>query len=119
MSKLTPENPKTRGTAQNDDIYFQTRELTNPFYEALPDIVSEYMSEISRITGREYKPFVYYGDPQAERVIVAMGSVTQALEQVIDYLRSKGEKVGLLKVYLYTSSGFSLILRQGSATPGV
>ena len=100
-SCLTPENPKTRGTAQNDDIYFQTRELTTPFYEALPDIVSEYMSEISRITGREYKPFVYYGDPQAERVIVAMGSVTQALEQVIDYLRSKGEKVGLLKVYLY------------------
>lgn len=100
-SCLTPENPKTRGTAQNDDIYFQTRELTNPFYEALPDIVSEYMSEISRITGREYKPFVYYGDLQAERVIVAMGSVTQALEQVIDYLRAKGEKVGLLKVYLY------------------
>lgn len=98
---LTPENPKTRGTAQNDDIYFQTRELTNRFYDALPDVVNSYMEEISKITGREYKPFVYYGDPEAERVIIAMGSVTQTLEQTIDYLRSKGEKVGVLKVYLY------------------
>lgn len=98
---LTPENPKTRGTAQNDDIYFQTRELANRFYDALPDIVAEYMSEISRITGREYKPFVYYGDENAERVIIAMGSITQNLEQVVDYLRARGEKVGVLKVYLY------------------
>lgn len=100
-SALTPENPKTRGTAQNDDIYFQTRELANRFYDALPDIVADYMVEISKITGREYKPFVYYGDENAERVIIAMGSVTQNLEQVVDYLRSKGEKVGVLKVYLY------------------
>ncbi len=98
---LTPENPKTRGTAQNDDIYFQTRELANRYYDALPDVVADYMREISAITGREYKPFVYYGDENAERVIVAMGSVTQTIEQTIDYLRSKGEKVGLLKVYLY------------------
>ena len=100
-SCLTPENPKTRGTAQNDDIYFQTRELTNRYYNALPDIVADYMKEISKITGRNYKPFVYYGDENAERVIVAMGSVTQTIEQTIDYLRRKGEKVGLLKVYLY------------------
>ena len=98
---LTPENPKTRGTAQNDDIYFQTRELTNRFYDALPEIVDEYMQEISKITGREYKPFVYYGDKEAERIIIAMGSVTQNLEQVVDHLCANGEKVGILKVYLY------------------
>ena len=98
---LNPENPKTRGTAQNDDIYFQTRELSNRFYDALPDTVNEYMQEISKITGREYKPFTYYGHKDPERVIVAMGSVTQALEEVVDYLNAKGEKVGILKVYLY------------------
>ncbi|EJK6791323.1 pyruvate:ferredoxin (flavodoxin) oxidoreductase, partial [Campylobacter jejuni] len=98
---LNPENPKTRGTAQNDDIYFQTREVSNRFYDALPDVVNEYMQEISKITGREYKPFTYYGHKEPERVIVAMGSVTQALEEVVDYLNAKGEKVGILKVYLY------------------
>ena len=100
-SCLNPENPKTRGTAQNDDIYFQTREVSNRFYDALPKIVSDYMKEISDITGRTYKPFVSYGDENAERIIIAMGSVTQNLEQVVDYLCSKGEKVGLIKVYLY------------------
>ncbi|AII14317.1 pyruvate:ferredoxin (flavodoxin) oxidoreductase, homodimeric [Campylobacter iguaniorum] len=98
---INPESPKTRGTAQNDDIYFQTRELSNKFYDALPDIVADYMSEISKVTGREYKPFVYYGDKDAERVIIAMGSATQAIEEVVDYLNSKGEKVGLVKVHLY------------------
>lgn len=98
---LNPENPKTRGTAQNDDIYFQTREVSNRFYDALPDVVNEYMQEISKITGREYKPFTYYGHKEPECVIVAMGSVTQALEEVVDYLNAKGEKVGILKVYLY------------------
>ncbi|ANE35484.1 pyruvate:ferredoxin (flavodoxin) oxidoreductase, homodimeric [Campylobacter iguaniorum] len=98
---INPESPKTRGTAQNDDIYFQTRELSNKFYNALPDIVADYMSEISKVTGREYKPFVYYGDKDAERVIIAMGSATQAIEEVVDYLNSKGEKVGLVKVHLY------------------
>ncbi len=98
---LNPENPKTRGTAQNDDIYFQTREVSNRFYDALPDVVNEYMQEISKITGREYKPFTYYGHKEPERMIVAMGSVTQALEEVVDYLNAKGEKVGILKVYLY------------------
>lgn len=98
---LNPENPKTRGTAQNDDIYFQTRELANKYYDAIPDIVNEYMQEISKITGREYKPFVYYGDKEAKHIIVAMGSVTEALKEVVDYLNAKGEKVGVLKVHLY------------------
>ncbi|MGP1485615.1 MAG: pyruvate:ferredoxin (flavodoxin) oxidoreductase [Campylobacter sp.] len=98
---LNPESPKTRGTAQNDDIYFQTRELSNRFYDAVPDIVADYLKEISQITGREYKPFNYYGDPQATRVIIAMGSVTQTLEEVVDFLRLKGEKVGVVKVHLY------------------
>lgn len=100
-SSLNPENPKTRGTAQNDDIYFQTRELSNRFYTALPDIVNDYMAEISYITGREYRPFVYYGHKTPERIIIAMGSVTQTLEEVVDYLNGKGEKVGIVKVYLY------------------
>ncbi len=98
---LSPESPKTRGTAQNDDIYFQTRELANRYYDAIPDIVAEYLKEISQITGRDYKPFNYYGDPHATRVVVAMGSVTQTLEEVVDHLRAKGEKVGVLKVHLY------------------
>ncbi|WP_107832406.1 pyruvate:ferredoxin (flavodoxin) oxidoreductase [Campylobacter concisus] len=98
---LNPESPKTRGTAQNDDIYFQTRELSNRFYNAVPDIVANYLAEISKITGRNYKPFNYYGDPEATRVIVAMGSVTQTLEEVVDYLNAKGEKVGIIKVHLY------------------
>ncbi|MBE2984510.1 pyruvate:ferredoxin (flavodoxin) oxidoreductase [Campylobacter sp. RM9344] len=98
---LNPESPKTRGTAQNDDIYFQTRELANRFYDAVPDIVADYLKEISKITGRNYKPFNYYGDPEAERIVIAMGSVTQALEEVIDHLRAKGEKVGMINVHLY------------------
>ena len=98
---LNPENPVTRGTAQNPDIFFQAREASNPYYEAIPDIVNDYMKKISELTGREYKPFVYYGDPDAEYVIVAMGSVTETCEEVIDYLRAKGEKVGVLKVHLY------------------
>ena len=100
-NSMNPENPKIRGTAQNDDIYFQTRELTNKFYDAIPDIVAYYMDEISKVTGRKYAPFVYYGAPDATRIIVSMGSVTQTLEEVVDYLNAKGEKVGVLKVHLY------------------
>ena len=100
-SCLSPENPKTRGTAQNDDIYFQTREVSNRFYDAIPDIVNEYMQEISKITGREYKPFTYYGAENPDRIVIAMGSVTEALEEVVDHLNAKGEKVGVFKVYLY------------------
>jgi pyruvate-ferredoxin/flavodoxin oxidoreductase len=98
---LSPEHPVTRGTAQNPDIFFQAREACNKFYDEIPDVVADYMKEITKLTGREYKPFNYYGDPEAENVIVAMGSVTETAEEVIDYLRAKGEKVGILKVHLY------------------
>ncbi len=98
---LNPEHPVTRGTAQNPDIYFQTREASNKFYNAVPDMVAETMCEISKITGREYKPFVYYGDPEAENIVVAMGSVTETLKETIDYLRKQGKKVGLITVHLY------------------
>lgn len=98
---LNPERPVLRGTAQNPDIYFQQREAANPYYERIPDIVEDYLNEINKITGRDYKLFNYYGDPEADRVIVAMGSVCETIEEVIDYLRGKGEKVGLLKVHLY------------------
>ena len=98
---LSPEHPVTRGTAQNPDIFFQAREASNKYYNALPEIVVNYMNEINKITGREYKPFNYYGAPDAERIIVAMGSVTEAIEETIDYLVAKGEKVGMIKVRLY------------------
>ncbi len=98
---LNPEHPVLRGTAQNGDIYFQGREASNKYYEAIPDIVAEYMDEISKITGRTYKPFNYYGAPDATEVIVAMGSVCQALEETVDYLNAAGRKVGVLEVHLY------------------
>ncbi len=98
---LNPEHPVTRGTAQNPDIYFQAREAANPFYDALPDIVADYMAQMSKLTGRTYGLFDYYGDPKAENVIVAMGSVTDTIKEVIDTLAKKGEKVGLLAVHLY------------------
>ncbi|MBW7846597.1 MAG: pyruvate:ferredoxin (flavodoxin) oxidoreductase [Bacteroidales bacterium] len=98
---LNPEHPVTRGTAQNPDIYFQTREAANRFYEPLPDLVEHYMQEIGKITGREYHPFVYYGAPDAENIIIAMGSVTETIRETIDYLSTKGEKVGLVSVHLY------------------
>ncbi|MCF8225748.1 MAG: pyruvate:ferredoxin (flavodoxin) oxidoreductase [Bacteroidales bacterium] len=98
---LNPENPVTRGTAQNPDIYFQSREAANKFYDVVPDIVEEYMQQISRKTGREYHPFTYYGASDAENIIVAMGSVTETIQEVIDYLVAKGEKVGLITVHLY------------------
>lgn len=98
---LTPEHPVARGTAQNPDIYFQGREVANSFYNAVPDIVENYMQDIKQITGREYHPFVYYGSPDAENVIVAMGSVCETIEETVDYLLTKGEKVGVIKVHLY------------------
>jgi len=98
---LNPEHPVTRGTAQNPDIYFQTREASNKFYDAVPDQVAEAMKRISEITGREYKPFVYYGAPDAEEIVVAMGSVTETLKETVDYLRGKGRKVGVIIVHLY------------------
>jgi len=98
---LNPEKPVTRGTAQNPDIYFQSREAANRFYDPIPDLVEDYMKQISEMTGREYHPFVYYGAPDAEHIIIAMGSVTETIRETIDYLMTKGEKVGLVAVHLY------------------
>ncbi|NCA80554.1 MAG: pyruvate:ferredoxin (flavodoxin) oxidoreductase, partial [Sphingobacteriia bacterium] len=100
-SALNPENPVTRGTAQNPDIYFQTREVQNKFYDAIPDVVEDYMEKINKIYGTDYHPFTYYGHPEAENVIVAMGSITETIREVIDYLTAKGEKIGLVSVHLY------------------
>ncbi len=98
---LNPEHPVTRGTAQNDDIWFQAREASNTVYDQLPEVVEEYMNKINAKTGRNYKLFNYYGAPDADRVIIAMGSGCEAIEETIDYLNAKGEKVGLLKVRLF------------------
>ncbi len=98
---LNPEHPYTKGTAQNPDIFFQARESSNPYYERVPDIVAEYMKKVSEVTKREYKPFTYIGAADAEHIIVAMGSVTETIQEVIQYLTAKGEKVGLIKVHLY------------------
>ncbi len=98
---LSPDSPVTRGTAQNADVYFQAREACNAYYDAVPDIVARYMGEISELTGREYRPFDYYGDPEAENVIVAMGSVTETIKETIDYLAAQGKKAGLMIVRLY------------------
>ncbi|NDV45751.1 pyruvate:ferredoxin (flavodoxin) oxidoreductase [Paludibacter sp. 221] len=98
---LNPQAPVVRGTAQNPDIYFQAREACNPFYDAVPAVVEEYMNELSKITGRKYGLFDYYGAPDADRVVVAMGSGTEAIREGIDYLMAKGEKVGMIAVHLY------------------
>ena len=98
---LNPEHPVTRGTAQNPDIYFQAAEASNKHYEDIVEIAADYMKELSKITGREYKPFNYYGSEDAEDIIVAMGSVTDTVEETVDYLNNNGKKVGLIKVRLY------------------
>ncbi len=98
---LNPEHPVVRGTSQNPDIYFQGREVQNRFFDKVPEIVCDYMHKIKNLTGREYHPFDYYGAKDAERVIVAMGSVCDTIQETIDYLMQKGEKVGVLKVHLY------------------
>jgi pyruvate-ferredoxin/flavodoxin oxidoreductase len=98
---LNPEHPVTRGTAQNPDIYFQTREVANKFYDVIPDIVENYMQELKKITGREYHPFTFYGAADATDIIIAMGSITDTIKEVIDYKIAKGEKVGLVSVHLY------------------
>lgn len=98
---LNSETPVTRGTAQNPDIYFQGREACNKFYELVPDLVAGYMDEISKLTGRKYRPFDYYGAPDAENIIIAMGSITDTIREVIDYKLAQGEKVGLIAVHLY------------------
>ena len=98
---LNPNHPVQRGTAQNPDIFFQVREASNPFYDRLPSIVEQYMDLVNEKIGTDYKLFNYYGAPDADRVIVAMGSVCDAVEETIDYLGTKGEKVGLVKVRLF------------------
>ena len=98
---LNPEKPEARGMAENPDHFFQHRESSNKYYEAVPAIVEEYMNEISKLTGRKYGLFDYYGAEDAERVIIAMGSVTEAAREAIDHLTAQGEKVGLVSVHLY------------------
>ena len=98
---LSPNHPVTRGTAQNPDIYFQTREVSNKYYENIVDIVEKNMAKVSELTGRKHSLFDYYGAEDAKHVVVAMGSVTEALEETIDYLNAKGEKLGVVKVHLY------------------
>ena len=98
---LNLENPKIRGTSQNDDVYFQITESRNKYYEDLPDIVNDYMKQINKITGRTYQPFNYYGSDTATKVIVAMGSVCETIKETIDYLNKRGENVGLIEVHLY------------------
>ncbi|MDD4822084.1 MAG: pyruvate:ferredoxin (flavodoxin) oxidoreductase [Bacteroidales bacterium] len=98
---MTPENPVARGMAENPDHFFQHRESSNSYYTAVPAIVEEYMNEIYKITGRKYNLFDYYGAEDADRVIIAMGSITEAIREVIDHLTAKGEKVGLVAVHLY------------------
>ena len=98
---LNPEDPRMRSLVDNPDIYFQLRESNNTAYAELPDIVEEYMAQISKLTGREYHLFNYYGAPDAERVIVAMGSVGGCAQEVVNYLNAKGEKVGFLQVHLF------------------
>ncbi len=98
---LNPETPVQRSLVDNPDVYFQLREASNEDYDKLPDIVEDYMAEISKLTGREYHLFDYYGAPDAERVIVAMGSVTGCAQEVVNYLNARGEKVGFLQVHLF------------------
>ena len=100
-NSLNPERPVLRGTAQNGDIFFQAKEASNPFYEAFPAVVEKYMDKVNAKLGTDYKLFNYYGAPDAEKVIIAMGSVVDTAEEVIDYLLAQGEKVGLVKVRLY------------------
>ena len=98
---LNPDNPVIRGTAQNPDIYFQTREAVNTYYNALPEIVEDYMGEISKLTGREYHLFNYYGAEDAEDIIIIMGSASETVRTVVDKLNAEGKKVGVLVVHLY------------------
>lgn len=109
---LNPEHPVTRGTAQNDDIFFQAREACNKYYDAVPEVVVKYMDKVNAKIGTDYQPFNYYGAEDAEHVIVAMGSVCDCTEEVVDYLNAAGEKVGLLKVHLYRPFVADYMLRE-------
>lgn len=108
---LNPDVPRTKGTAQNGDIYFQATEVRNKFYDALPDIVNDYMKEINKLTGESYAPFNYYGSKSATKVIVAMGSVCETIKETIDFLNKKNDNVGLLEVHLYRPFSAKYFLR--------
>ncbi|MCL2610500.1 MAG: pyruvate:ferredoxin (flavodoxin) oxidoreductase [Defluviitaleaceae bacterium] len=109
---LNPEDPVLRGTAQNGDIFFQAREACNPFYDAVPGIVEEYMNKINKLTGKNYKLFNYHGHEQAEHVIIAMGSACDTIAETVDYLIEKGEKVGFINVHLYRPFSMEHFLRE-------
>ncbi|MDR2040858.1 MAG: pyruvate:ferredoxin (flavodoxin) oxidoreductase, partial [Tannerella sp.] len=115
---LSPERPVARGMAENPETFFQHREACNPFYDAVPAMVEEYMDQLSAITGRRYGLFDYYGAEDAERVIVAMGSVTEAAREAVDYLTARGEKVGLVAVHLYRPFSAKHFLAAVPATAG-
>ena len=108
---LNPDAPVTRGTAQNGDVYFQAVESRNQAYDAIPDIVARYMGEIGEISGRSYRPFDYYGSPDAENIIIAMGSVTETIRETIDYLRERGRKYGVISVHLYRPFSAKYLLK--------
>ena len=108
---LNPNDPVIKGTAQNPDIYFQTREAVNKYYDDVPTIVEEYMNKITELTGRKYSCFDYYGAPDADRIIIAMGSVCEVAEETIDYLNKNGEKVGVVKVRLYRPFSVERLLK--------
>ena len=110
-NSLNPDHPVVRGTSQNPDTYFQLTESLNKYYDDIPEIVEGYMAKITELTGREYHCFDYYGDPEADRIIVAMGAVMEVAEEAIDYLRKKGEKVGLVKVRLYRPFSIEKLLK--------
>lgn len=112
MRAMNPERPYTKGTAQNPDVYFQGAEASNLKYEAVGPVVCEYMEKLGELTGRHYKPFDYYGAEDAERIIIAMGSVNETIEETIDYLLEKGEKVGMIKVRMYRPFVKEYLLRE-------
>jgi len=100
-NSLSPNHPVLRGTTQNPDVFFQMRESINKFYDVIPEVVEEYMNEINKLTGKDYKLFNYYGAPDAEEIIIAMGSGCETISEVVEYLNAQGKKVGLLEVHLY------------------
>ncbi len=116
QNAMNPEHPHQRGTAQNPDIYYQGRERANPFYEATPAIVVEAMKKVASITGRAYKPFDYVGHPEADRVIIAMGSACETIEETLAHLNAQGQRVGLVKVRLYRPFSVDHLMRAIPAT---
>ena len=96
-----PERPELRGTAQNPDIYFQGREAANPYYLKVPGIVEENLQKVGKLTGRNYRLFDYVGDPEAENIVISMGSSCETIDEIISYLQGQGQKVGQVKVRLF------------------